>query len=198
MDFGNCGDDHNARWITATYLQANWSTNNPTFDATKQVITCRMNRHNLFVLIHHPYLHHKSVPAHRNHRQPSRQPTSHPSTPTGQPSGRPSQQPTSQPTAVPTLQPVKETEYGLIIAVTSITGMVFFFMLFTLLDGIFRASLTEEQKKKACLQYIIDYWGYRYQPLPRREKTDNTPVDRGDDDDNDDAENVPTAAEFTG
>jgi hypothetical protein len=88
----------------------------------------------------------------------------------------------------------------MIVAVTSITGIVFFFMLFTLLDGIFRPSLTAEQKKNVCLQYIIDHWGYRYQPLPRREKAEN--VEAGHDHDhyngNEEEDNVPTAAEFTG
>ena len=90
----------------------------------------------------------------------------------------------------------------MIVAVTGITGIVFFFMLFTLLDGIFRPSLNEEQKKKACLQYVIDHWGYRYQPLPRRENTNNgniqTGEGEGEGDANDADDNVPTAAEFTG
>ena len=99
--------------------------------------------------------------------QPSRQPTSRPSNPSGQPTRKPSGIPTGQPTSKPSYQPVKRIDTGLIVAVTSITGLAFLFMLFSVLDGVFRPKLTEDEKHRACLKYIIDSWGYRYHPVAR-------------------------------
>ena len=56
---------------------------------------------------------------------------------------------------------------GLIVAVTSITGLAFLFMLFSLLDGVFRPKLTEDEKHRVCLKYLIDRWGYHYHPIER-------------------------------
>ena len=73
----------------------------------------------------------------------------------------------SQPTSKPTNQPVTHIDTGLIVAVTSITGLAFLFMLFSLLDGVFRPKLTEDEKHRVCLKYIIDSWGYHYHPVER-------------------------------
>ena len=57
-----------------------------------------------------------------------------------------------------------------IIGVCIVSAVALLFMVFTLLDGVFRTNLSAEQKKRACTQYLIDFWGYKYQPVPKMEK----------------------------
>ena len=65
------------------------------------------------------------------------------------------------------MQPRPVFNPSAIIGVSVVSAVAILFMVFTLLDGVFRSDLPAEQKARACTQYLVDHWGYNYQPVPK-------------------------------